>query len=53
MSLANDHKTLINLAKDRYSESLNVLGEDLPDTGLLVKPAAGYGYGIPKLHRAV
>ena len=53
MSLANDHKTLISRAKDRYSESLSVLGEDLPGTGLLVKPAAGFGYGIPKLHSAV
>ena len=43
ISLANDHKTLITRVKERYSESLNVLGEDLPDTGLLVKPAAGFG----------
>jgi len=53
ISLANDHKTLITRVKERYSESLNVLGEDLPDTGLLVKPAAGFGYGIPKLHSAL
>ena len=52
-SLADDHKTLINRAKDRYYESLTVLSEDLPDTGLLVKPAVGFGYGIPKLHSAV
>ncbi len=51
--MANDHKTLIDRAKDRYSESLTVLGEDLPDTGLLEKPAAGFGYGIPKFHSAV
>ena len=46
-------KTLINRAKDRYSDSLSVLGEDLPDTGLLVKPVAGFGYGVPKLHRSL
>ena len=42
-SLADDHKTLINRAKVRYYESLTVLSEDLPDTGLLVKPAVGFG----------
>ena len=53
ISSANDHKTLISRATDRYLDSLSVLGEDLPDTGLLVKPVAGFGYGVPKLHRSL
>ena len=53
LSFANDHKTLINRAKDRYSDSLNVLGEVLPDSGLLVTPAVGFGYGTSKLHSAI
>ena len=32
ISLANDLKTLIKRVKERYSERLNVLCEDLPDT---------------------
>ena len=53
ISFANDHKTLINRAKDRYSESLNNLGEVPPETGLLVTPAVGFGYGTSKLHSAL
>ena len=53
ISLANYHKTLINRAKDRYSDSLSILGEDLPDTSLLVKQVAGFGYGVPKFRRSL
>ena len=53
ISLANYHNTLINRAKDRYSDSLSALGKNLPDTGLLVKPVAWFGYGVPKSHRSL